>query len=75
MRSAVRPLNFEEVYSRYEFAPLVNLAMIIAAWIKSRSPTDPRSPGTPASMGHPVRIRPSRKPIASTESPCQSRSI
>lgn len=36
MRSGLRPLKFEEVYQRYEFAPLVELAMGLAAWIRKR---------------------------------------
>lgn len=37
--------NFEQVYTRYEFAPLVELAMTIAAWARKRLAEKPVRPG------------------------------
>ena len=34
MRAGKCPSSFEEVYPQHEFAPLVVLAMAIAAWIR-----------------------------------------
>lgn len=36
MDSKSKPPRFEDVYRRYEFAPLVALAMTAAVWIKKR---------------------------------------
>jgi hypothetical protein len=36
MRLIERPLIFEETYPKYEFAPLVELGMSIAAWLEKK---------------------------------------
>ena len=49
-----RHYRFEEVYTRYEFAPLKQLAMTIAAWIKKRladRPARPRATGVDGPPG------------------------
>lgn len=42
MESNPRPPRFEEVYPRYEFAPLVRLALVSAAWLKARRARQPQ---------------------------------
>lgn len=57
MEFDVSPPEFEETYRRYEFAPLVAFALIVANWVKPRSVESPEKHETAGAVSSTIEPR------------------